>query len=848
MKIVEFLDTTGPKGNIRFLPITISKDKRCFSILPQGVMCANGECICHDDPEMRKKDMHKGSIGQKALEKDENLSKIASFRQMQNWDSLGFDTRFGHAWGVIDVDSTETDMSFITDHHPYHLSYTKKLPKIWVKLDEMPAKVRIDTKWPGVELLCGQWSYARKDDEVFNSDKPILEMSLNDILPAFQAPKKPKHIQGQMCLPSTSTPVHLGEKNSYEHDTRLHGDVRIVDLIPSTYWDNYEKWMELLGIMYNTGYSLDDAHQMSRKSPKYDADAVDKKWASFATCPITRSGFGTLMHLAKEGDPRAYADIVGSNLLIGKCILNLESQKTRIETQQPATPPSTKPTLRPSEKVDAHRVACDFEQLNGDDWLFHQEKRYMFDGFVWKEDTSKGNRFQKALYDTMLPTYASLQTDSALKAVQGSGDQRKAAETEMKMYSAIQQKLTKMSFMQECGGHFDTLVMAKTDEDMEWDMNFDTFYFKNCVFDLKTGEQTQPDKSHHVTITTGFDYTRPTNEQIAKVNELIEKALPVTAERELYLHLLASGLIGRQLAYINIINGSGGNGKSTVHGLMRSLCGDYCKELNTATLCNIHKDERNNDLNQIHNKRFVIAAEPEDKACLQIGILKNITGNPKINARANYSTNTVVNVTATLFIECNKKPKLDGRMDEAVLRRALDVPFRSTFKDDPSQHHGDHIFKKDLAFVAPEFAVEHRCALFHVLLPYVRKLYALNLNLDSIVPQSIKARNLEYMADSDDFKTWLDEHYERTGSRDEWIQAKDMYELYKDTQFYNLSKKQCREQTKKWFCRELQTNLFTKADFTEAYRKQVNGAQLNLHQVLVGWKKRGLPFVLEQNA
>jgi len=177
----------------------------------------------------------------------------------------------------------------------------------------------------------------------------------------------------------------------------------------------------------------------------------------------------------------------------------------------------------------------------------------------------------------------------------------------------------------------------------------------------------------------------------------------------------------------------------------------------------------------------------------------------------------------------------------------MDVPFRSTFKDNPTEHHGDHIFKKDLSFVAPEFSTEHRCALFHVLLPYVQKLYALNLCIDSIVPQSIKDRNLDYMADSDDFKTWLDEHYERDGKDGVYVQAKDMYNVYKETQFFTLSKKQCREHTKKWFCCELQTNLFTKADFKDTYRKTVNGAQLYVRQVLVGWKKRSLPHCLEQS-
>ena len=49
-------------------------------------------------------------------------------------------------------------------------------------------------------------------------------------------------------------------------------------------------------------------------------------------------------------------------------------------------------------------------------------------------------------------------------------------------------------------------------------------------------------------------------------------------------------------------------------------------------------------------------------------------------------------------------------MDDAIERRLLDIPFRSSFKSDPENHHGDYIFKKDPTVATAEFAQEHRCA------------------------------------------------------------------------------------------------------------------------------------------
>ena len=782
-------------------------------------------------------------------------------------DAVGLDTRFIAQVDIDNAKGIDADaLKWMYDNCPYFLSMSSRLPHFFIKIEQQPwkrgkkpnknghmedcienptTKVNMpDSKETAADILHGQWSYMKTDEELLN---PHLAGNIPSFLTA-EAVKdfirfKSPNIQNMciaaappsasvLCTAKPKTTIQKPQQTpSNEVDTSLQQPSAIDDIVLFIKELKQEHTDHDEGRTFKTmAWSL-----KSHAGDKYKDDMMCAgKQSSYAKHDYDE-WFNRLWLFNLDGQvPKPIT--IGSFYFLVRKLLGDEIY-CKIKTK----------SFTPSCNIDAYRVACDFENLNGDDWVFHQEERFMFNGFVWKKDTKKGLRFQKSMHDSMALAYTSLKNEAEMKSVQGNSEQRKAALSEKTMYEALLTKVPGGSFKLECVGHFDTLIFAKTDEDMEWDTNFDTFYFKDCVFDLKTGEQIQPDKSHHVTITTGFNYIKPTPEQINKVIDLFKKTLPVDEERELYLHLIASGLIGRQMAYINIINGSGGNGKSAVHGLMRALCGNYYRELNTSTVTQLQKTELNNDLNQMHNKRFVIAAEPEDQSSLKIGMVKNITGNPKINSRGNYVTNTVVNVTATLFIECNKKPNLDGRMDDSVHRRVMDVPFRSTFKDDPTKHHGDHIFKKDLSFVAPEFSTEHRCALFHVLLPYVQKLYALNLCIDSIVPQSIKDRNLEYMADSDDFKTWLDEHYERVGDDYMYVQAKDMYNVYKETLFLNLSKKQCRDHTKKWFCRELQTNFFTKTDFKETYRKTVNGVQLYVRQVLVGWRKRSLPHVLEQS-
>lgn len=242
------------------------------------------------------------SMFQKMLDSGEDgAQRLRSLKQLSNWDSIAMDTRMV---AMIDVDSTESDMTFLTDHYPWHPSYTRKLPKIFVKLDQAPSKARMQTKWPGVELLCTQWSYAWKTDDVHNPDSQILEMSLNDILGASSSgsqQENPPLTQQPMCLPPAEPPA--------DHDARLYGDIRIPEMVPTKYWDDYNTWMQLIGIMQKTGYTLEDAHQMSKRSSKYDHKAVNEKWASFSTTPLHSKGFGSMMRWAKEGAPKAYAEL-----------------------------------------------------------------------------------------------------------------------------------------------------------------------------------------------------------------------------------------------------------------------------------------------------------------------------------------------------------------------------------------------------------------------------------------------------------------------------------------------------------------------------------------------------------
>ena len=72
-----------------------------------------------------------------------------------------------------------------------------------------------------------------------------------------------------------------------------------------------------------------------------------------------------------------------------------------------------------------------------------------------------------------------------------------------------------------------------------------------------------------------------------------------------------------------------------------------------------------------------------------IATFKELTGCGDIYARLCNSNITKCTLKAKHILECNKRLKMNGTIDEAVLRRLIDILFRSTFTKNPDDFSGD---------------------------------------------------------------------------------------------------------------------------------------------------------------
>ena len=236
------------------------------------------------------------------------------------------------------------------------------------------------------------------------------------------------------------------------------------------------------------------------------------------------------------------------------------------------------------------------------------------------------------------------------------------------------------------------------------------FVFNNTIFDLKKCEELtncEQTKEMYMTVSCGYDYIKPSQKESTTVAALIQSIFPDESERNCYLKVLASGLIGETLQKFVIANGYGRNGKGCLNDFFLHTLGEYGICSNVAVLCEKRRSGPNPELANLENKRFVIFREHESDQKLNIATIKDITGGNKLSARQCNSNKTEMDICGTLVLEANDGPTLNSDGSKACDReRLLDVPFRCTFNGKNGNPAPNPLF------VSTEFREEHKSALF----------------------------------------------------------------------------------------------------------------------------------------
>lgn len=206
---------------------------------------------------------------------------------------------------------------------------------------------------------------------------------------------------------------------------------------------------------------------------------------------------------------------------------------------------------------------------------------------------------------------------------------------------------------------------------------------KNGTINLKTKELYKHDYRDMITYIIDVKYDEDTDMSFIKnfISDISDKDSELASYIQIMYGYAITGEVSEQCIFIE--DGNGANGKSTLNEAIKNIAFQYCEQVSYSLFEENSKTSANAptpELAKLVNKRIAICSETSDKA-INEAIIKWLTGDTYISARALYGKPFNFLPQFTIIFETNTLPKITGT-DYGIWRRLIVIPFKVTFKKD----------------------------------------------------------------------------------------------------------------------------------------------------------------------
>lgn len=206
--------------------------------------------------------------------------------------------------------------------------------------------------------------------------------------------------------------------------------------------------------------------------------------------------------------------------------------------------------------------------------------------------------------------------------------------------------------------------------------------FVNGVYDVDMMMFRDGLPSDFITLSTDTIFLEMDRDhQDKELDNLLEKLFPDLSVKEYFLCYMASCLEGRNRNKIFCIwQGVGSNGKSALVSLIENSFGSYVCKSPTSLFTGKRSasSSATPELLALEDKLISFVQESDSKEGINIGTLKELTGNDTIYVRGLYSTPKNIVVKCKFILVTNRVYALTGA-DDAAWARIRIIPFESTF-------------------------------------------------------------------------------------------------------------------------------------------------------------------------
>ena len=342
---------------------------------------------------------------------------------------------------------------------------------------------------------------------------------------------------------------------------------------------------------------------------------------------------------------------------------------------------------------------------------------YMYKNHHWERDY--GHSLRLAISREMYNLYQDQQKVhvAEMQHYEATDERYEQAKKKIKHVSELSVKLKKTNdksniFREAAEIFFDEEFVKKMDE------NRYLMCFSNGVVDIKNKIFRDGYPQDYITKTTGIAYKPydPLADAViaAQILTFMEQLFPdKDLNRYMWDHL-SSVLIGENINQtFNIYRGNGSNGKSLLTDLMTYTIGEYAGTVpvTLVTEKRVGVGGTSSEVMQLKGVRYAVMQEPSKEAKINEGMLKQLTGDSTMQARALYCESEKFNIQFQLVVCTNTLFEVVSN-DDGTWRRIRIVEFMSKFvnpedpviDDTPYQFPKDPMLKEKLPIWAPVFA------------------------------------------------------------------------------------------------------------------------------------------------
>lgn len=453
---------------------------------------------------------------------------------------------------------------------------------------------------------------------------------------------------------------------------------KLLDMLLDSRSDNYSDWMHIGWTLYNVSEGSNQGLELwlefsSRCQTKFDQNVCINTWEKMERKNIT---MGTLHHFAKIDNPIAFNKYTEENM---KKFLNEDSIVNCSHND------FAKACFEKcgTEFVCASIVTNSWYQYKNHKWNRIEEgiflRQKLSQEFVTKfEDIGKN-----ILIDM------SKDPDQSRKDIYLNKHKQV-----YKLISNLKNSTFKTNVMKECKEVFyDEKFIQKLDKN-PWIIGF-----RNGVYDLKNHIFREGIPEDYISLQMPNDYADydEGHHMVKEVHNFIEKIFPDREVRDYFMNTSSEVFVGgNQKKHVLFWSGDGDNGKSVTQTLFEKMLGEYAIKLPTSLIVG-KRSQSSSACPELARAgsgvRWAILQEPDKKDVINIGILKELSGNDTFYARGLFQAGGEIEPMFKLIVICNDPPSIPYS-DKATWNRIRVVPYESTFVNDAPDTFEEQLLQK----------------------------------------------------------------------------------------------------------------------------------------------------------